>query len=236
MPTFSPVRAAGWLTLLATAAFIAFGGYLTWRRADDHIFSLGIEDAGTTTVNHAELLERVQAFELVTTKDTFDTRSNKDFHKRLNLGLTKVGLPGFLAGQELDVEAQVTVAAGVDLSRVTADDLEVIQNGENAVVVVRIPEAQLTSTEVDPESFDIDTSAGLLTRVRTTVGFSERDVRDDALEEVTKLARESALEAGITDEATRLAREQLQAFLQSLPQTGDTNVTYLVELQPNPSN
>ncbi|MEX0783610.1 MAG: DUF4230 domain-containing protein [Dehalococcoidia bacterium] len=232
----SPVRAAGWLTLLATAAMIAFGGYLTWRWADDHIFSLGIEDAGTTTVNHAELVERVQAFELVTAKDTFDTRSNTDFHKRLNLGVTKLGLPGFIAGQELDVKARVTVAAGVDLSQVTAQDVEVIQNGDNAVVIVRIPEAQITSTEVDPDSFDISTSAGLLTRVRSTVGLGERDVRDGALESVTTLAREEALAAGIADEATRLAREQLQAFLQALPQTGEGAITYRVELQPNPSN
>src|SRR5688572_18201164 len=236
MGNVSPVRAAGWLTLAATAAFIAFGAFLTWRWADEHIFSLGVEDAGTTTINHTELVERVQAFELVTTKDTYDTSSNKDFHKRLNLGLAKIGLPGFIAGQELDVDARVTVAAGVDLSQVTEDDLEVIQNGEDAVVVVRIPEARITSAEIDPESFDIDTSSGLLTKVRGTVGLPERDVRDGALESVTELAREEALRGGIIDEATRQAREQLQAFLQAMPQAGETRVTYLVELQPDPAN
>jgi hypothetical protein len=236
MSNATPFRSLGWGLSFALIAFAALGAFLSWRWIDDHILSLGIEDAGTTTVNTAELAERVQSFELVTMKDTYDTRSNKDFHQRLNLGLTKVGLPGFIAGQELDVEARVRVSAGVDLSQVTPEDIEVIQNGDDAVIVVRIPEAQLTSTEVEAESFDIDTSAGLLTHFRNTVGLEGKDVRDDALESVTAVAREEALRSGITDEATRAAREQLQSFLQSLPQTGDGTTTYLVEVQPNPSN
>jgi hypothetical protein len=236
MSNATPFRSLGWGLSFALIAFAALGAFLSWRWIDDHILSLGIEDAGTTTVNTAELAERVQSFELVTMKDTYDTRSNKDFHQRLNLGLTKVGLPGFIAGQELDVEARVRVSAGVDLSQVTPEDIEVIQNGDDAVIVVRIPEAQLTSTEVEAESFDIDTSAGLLTHFRNTVGLEGKDVRDDALESVTAVAREEALRSGITDEATHAAREQLQSFLQSLPQTGDGTTTYLVEVQPNPSN
>ena len=236
MSNATPFRSLGWGLSLALISFAALGAFLSWRWIDDNILSLGIEDAGTTTVNTAELAERVQSFELVTMKDTYDTRSNKDFHQRLNLGLTKVGLPGFIAGQELDVEARVRVSAGVDLSEVTPEDIEVIQNGDDAVVVVRIPEAQLTSTEVEAESFDIDTSAGLLTHFRNTIGLDGKDVRDDALESVTEVAREEALRSGITDEATRAAREQLQAFLQSIPQTGDGTTTYLVEVQPNPSN
>lgn len=234
--TFSPFRAAGWLVLISTAVIVAFSGYLTWRWFDDHILSLGIEDAGTTTTNTVALVERIQSFELVTTKDTYDTRSNTDFKKRLNLGVTRIGLPGFVAGQELDVKANVTVAAGADLSQVRPEHVEVIQNGNDAVVIVRIPEAQITSVAVDPESFDISTSAGILTRMRSTIGLGERDVRDGALEAVTALARDEALRSGILDEATRQARQQLQAFLQSLPQTGDGSVTYRVELQPTPAN
>ncbi len=233
---FSPFRAAGWVALLGTIALVAFSGYVTWRWVDDHVLTLGVEDAGTTTTNTVDLVERIRAFELVTTKDTYDTRSNTDFKKRLNLGVTKVGLPGFVAGQELDVKAQVTVSAGVDLAQIRPEDIEVIQNGSDAVVIVRIPEAQVTSTEVDPDSFDISTSAGLLTRLRSTIGLGERDVRDGALGAVTTIGREEALRSGILDEATLAAREQLQAFLQALPQTGEGRITYRVELQPKPAN
>lgn len=231
---FSPLRAAGWLVLLGTIAMLLFGGYMTWRWVDDHLLSIGIEDAGTTTVNTTELVERVQAFEMVTMKDTFDTASNTDFKKRLNLGLTKVGLPGFVAGQELDVSARVTVAAGVDMSQVGPDDVRIVEQDGNNVVIIRIPQADITSTEIEADSFEISTSSGILTRLRRTVGLSERDVRDGAVGQVTSLARGEAIEAGILEEATREAQIRLQAFLQSLPQPEGANVTYVVEVQPFP--
>lgn len=233
---FSPFSAARWLVLLSTIALVAFSSYVTWRWVDTHVLSIGVEDAGTTTTNTVDLVERIRAFELVTTQDTYDTRSNTDFKKRLNLGVTKFALPGFVAGQELDVKAQVTVSAGVDLSQIRTEDIEVVQNGSDAVVIVRIPEAQIMSTEIDPDSFDISTSAGLLTRMRSTIGLGEHDVRDGAPGAVTTLGREEALRSGILDAATLAAREQLQAFLQSLPQVGEGHITYRVELQPRPAN
>lgn len=231
---FSPGRAAGWLGLVGMSVFLLIGGFVTWQWVDHHILSLGIEDAGSTTVNQAELLDRVRTFELVTTKDTYDTNSNTDFHKRLNLGVTKIGLPGFVAGQELDVDAKVTVSAGVDMARITPDDIEVIQQGTGAVVVIRIPEAYITSTEIDPESFDISTSKGILTRFRTSIGFGEKDVRDGAVAAVTTLAREEAVRGGLLEEARLEAKNRLQGFLTALPQPAPGTVIYLVEFQAGP--
>jgi len=184
------------------------------------------------TVDEAELLERVQAFELVTVKDTYSSQSHTEFKKRLNAGFTKVSLPGWVAGQELDVSAEVTVAAGVDLSQVRPEDIQVIPQGRDAVVVIRIPEANITSTEINGETFDISTSAGVMTRFRRTIGLGEQDVRDPSVGVVTSLAREQAIRDGILAEATEEARRRLQEFLQSLPQTGPGQTTYLVELQP----
>lgn len=230
-PRFSPWRAAGWLTLLATLVGLALTGYIAWRWLESNIFSVGIEDAGTVTVNEAQLIESIRSFELVTVKNTYDASSNTDFKKRLNAGFTKISLPGWVAGQELDVKAEVTVAAGVDLNQVRPEDIEVIQQGSSSVVVVRIPEAQITSTEIDAESFDISTGSGLLTKVRGGVGLGNRDVRDGALEQVTAEARKQALDDGILTAATQEARARLQAFLQGLPQTAGGNVVYLVEAQ-----
>ena len=231
---FSPGKAAGWLGLIGMSVLLLIGGFVTWQWVDDHILSLGVEDAGSTTVNQAELLERVRTFELVTTKDTYDTNSNTDFHKRLNLGVTKFGLPGFIAGQELDVDAKVTVSAGVDMAQITPEDIEIIQQGTGAVVIVRIPEAYITSTEIDPESFDISTSKGLLTRLRSTVGLGEKDVRDGAVGAVTSLAQEEAVSSGLLTEARLEAKNRLQGFLQALPQATPGSVTYLVEFQAPP--
>lgn len=230
----SPGRIAGWVSLLGATLLLIVGGVVSWNWMDQHFFSIGLEDAGSTTVDEAVLLDRVHAFELVTAKDTYDTWSNTDFHQRLNLGLTKFNLPGFVAGQELDVRAQVIVSAGVDMAQVTPQDIEVIQNGDGTVVVVRIPQAQITSTEVDPESFDISTGKGFMNKLGSTVGLGGHDVRDGALEAVTSIATEEAVRGGLLTEASAEAKARLQAFLQALPQGPTGNVTYLVEYQAPP--
>lgn len=233
---FNPGRIAGWVSLLGALVLLVIGGLVTWNWMDEHFFSIGLEDGGSTTVDQAVLLERVHAFELVTAKDTFDTRSNTDFHQRLNLGLTKFSLPGFVAGQELDVRAQVTVSAGVDMSQVTPQDIEVIQNGDGTVVIVRIPTAQITSTEVDPATFDISTGKGLVNKLGSTVGLGGQDVRDGAVQAVTSIATEEAVRGGLLNEASAEAKTRLQGFLQSLPQGEGSKVTYLVEYQAPPAH
>jgi hypothetical protein len=229
--TLRPGGAPRWAGTLVLATLALIGGLVSWNWLDNHFFSIGLEDAGSTTVDRAVLLERVQAFELVTAKDTYDTRSNTDFHQRLNLGVTKLRLPGFLAGQELDVKAEVTVSAGVDMALITANDIEVIQQGTGSVVVIRIPQAQITSTEINPDSFDISTGKGLVTKLGSTVGLGGRDVRDGAVEAVTSIAQEEAIRGGLLNAASVEAKTRLQAFLQSLPQEGSSQVTYLVEYQ-----
>jgi hypothetical protein len=220
--------------VFATLAII--GALVSWRWIDGTLLSVGIEDAGTTTVDEAQLLDRVRTFELVTTRDTYDTRSNTEFHKRVNLGVTKFGLPGFVAGEELDVKAEVMVSAGVDLAGITAQDIEIIDQGDGAVVVVRIPQAQLMGAEIEPSSFDISTGQGVLDRIGSAVGLGGRDVRDGAVEAVTSLAREEAIQGGLLTEASLAAREQLQGFLQALPQTDGKQITYLVEFQSPPAH
>lgn len=229
--TFAPTSALRWVGVLSTLLVLTVGGYVGWNWMHDHIFSIGIEDAGQVTVNQASLLEQVRTFELVTVKDTYDSRSHTAFNKRLNAGFTKIGLPGWVAGQDLKVTAKVTVAGGVDMAQVRPEDIQVIQNGQDAVVVVRIPEAQVTSTEIDANSFDISTSAGILTRIGNTVGLGDRDVRDSAVGAVTNLARDQAVADGILAQAQQEARTRLQAFLQALPQSGPGHITYLVEQQ-----
>ena len=237
----TPVRAFSqsllWRSIgpLGAVILVAFVAYLGWRWVDSNILSLGLEDAGEVTVDQAVLVEQIRAFELVTVKDTYDSRSRTDFQQRLNTGFTKIGLPGWVAGQELEVTANVTVSAGVDLAEIQPGDIEIVENGEDAVVIVRIPEARVTSTEIDAESFDISTSSGFLTKLRKRIGLNEPDVRDSAVSSVTLLAREQAIADGIVVRAQQEARTRLQAFLQGLPQAGPGHVTYLVEQQAAPA-
>lgn len=231
VPTFNFTRSAGNVAGVVVLVFAVLGAFVAWRWVDGNLLGIGLEDAGQTTVDEAQLVERVKAFELVTTRDTYDTRSNTDFHKRLNLGVKTIGLPGFIAGEELDVKAQVEVAAGVDLAGITPEDIEIISNGDGSVVVVRIPQAQILSSQIDPDSFDISTGQGLLNRIGSSVGLGGKDVRDGAVGAVTSVAQDEAIRGGLLTEASVAAKEQLQAFLQSLPQGEGERVTYLVEFQ-----
>ena len=233
MVTGGPLKAIGLAGLLV---LLVIGAVASWQWLDTRFFSIGIEDAGSTTVDQAVLLERVRAFELVTTKDTYDTQSNTDFHKRLNLGVKKFGLPGFLAGQELDVKADVTVSAGVDLAQIQPQDIEVISQGAGSVVVIRIPPAQITSTEINPDTFDISTDQGLFTRIQGTIGLGDKDVRDGAVGAVTSIAQEEALAGGLLTQAGLEAKARLQEFLQALPQAEGERTTYLVEFQAPPAH
>ena len=80
--------------------------------------------------------------------------------------------------------------------------------------------------------------AGLMVRLsadcwlKTSVGLSEKDLHDVAADQVVLIAKQSAAEEGILDDAAREAESRLQAFLNSLPQTGDAPVTYQVVARP----
>ncbi|MEO6398360.1 MAG: DUF4230 domain-containing protein [Tepidiformaceae bacterium] len=236
-PGRSPLRAAGWLLVASAVVVLIYGGWVGWRWVNDNLFSLGVEDAGQVTVDRAQLLASVRAFELVTVKNTYDSSSHTAFKKRLNAGFTKIPLPGWVAGEELDVKAKVVVAAGVDLQQVTASDIEVLREGPDPVVVIRIPEATILSTEIDAQSFNISTGSGLLTKVGQTVGINRGDdIRDGSVASVVSAAQKQAIEDQILPQATEEARAKLQAFLQALPQAGGgSHVLYLVEIQHAPA-
>jgi hypothetical protein len=90
-------------------------------------------------------------------------------------------------------------------------------------------------TEIDGDTFDISTSQGLFDRIGSSIGLGGRDVRDGAVEAVTSIAQEEAVRGGLLTEASVAAREQLQQFLQGLPQGEGQQVIYLVDFQVPPA-
>jgi len=221
-------RAGAWLVVVAVVALLGVGGTVAWRWVDGNVLHWGVEDGRTQAVNHAELLRQVQAFELATVKNTYAGRAHVDADKVLSAGPKRLTLPGWVAGQELDVRATVTVTAGVDLSRVGPEDMEITRRGKDVHVLIRVPAPEVLSTELVPNTLDMSTSSGIITRVRRSVGLAEQDLRDRAADEVTDVARTTAVEHGILDDAARETERRLQGFLQSLPQTGSERVTYTV--------
>lgn len=225
-------RAGVWFFALASLLLLVLSSVIAWRWLDNNILHWGVAEGTTTEVNHAELLERVRAFELATVKHTYGGQAHVDANKVLNAGPARVSLPSWVAGQKLDVTGKVIVTAGVDLSKVKPEDMTVTREGKDTRVTIRVPAPEILSAELVPNSLDMSTSSGVITRLGQSVGVNEKDLRDRAADQVVLVAKESALEQGILDDASYEAERRLRAFLQSLPQGGDGRVTYVIEVVP----
>jgi hypothetical protein len=215
---------------VSVVGLLLFSAWVAYRWADDNLLHWGIETTSVTETNTTELVARLQAFEVVTIKHQYDASTKIDVNKGLDAGPLSTGVPGWLAGQELKVRGQVQVAAGVDLSMLRPEDITVIDTDAGREVIVRVPAPFVTSTEIVSGSLDMDTSQGILTKVRTRVGLSERDLRDEAGDSISAAARSKALEDGLLAEASAEAKSRLEGFLNGLPQREGEHTVYRVEV------
>jgi hypothetical protein len=109
-------------------------------------------------------------------------------------------------GQRLLLVAYGKVTAGVDLSLITEEDVQII--GKR--VVLNLPEAEIFDAFLDEEgTYVYDYEKGLFARFDATL---ESQARERALEEF----RSTALENGILMEAQRQAEWEVQRLLQLL--------------------
>lgn len=221
-------RAGWWVAAALALTLVSVGGIATWRWVDSNLLRWGIEDGGTTATDSARLIERVRAFELGTVKQTYAGTARIDAEKRVAAGPVRFGVPGWVAGQTLDVTGTATVTAGIDLAGVSPEDMQITRQGKDVTVLIRLPAPRVLSTELVPNSLDLDTSAGVLTRITQGVGLGETDLRDRAADQVLAAARAAAIQQGILTDAGREAERRLQTLLQSLPQPGPERVTYTI--------
>ena len=219
---------------LSVLCLFAFSAFLTWRWAERNIFHWGIEDGKTTHVNGAQLLDRLKVFQVVSVKDTYAANTRVDVEKVFRAGPTRVDLPGWIAGQNMKASAKMSVSAGVDLGQLQADDVQVERRGRDTHVIISVPAPQILSTELVPNTMDIDTGQGVLTRVKTGLGFSEKDLRDGAMDGLVRSAQKEAEATGILDEAGRQVRLRLETFLAGLPREPNSNIDYEVRLRARP--
>lgn len=221
--------------VLSGMLFVGVGGYLGWQWLDGHLLHWGVHDGATTNVNNAELLQRVRAFELATVKHTYAAQAHVDAGKVLNAGPKKIDLPGWVDGQKLDAKGNAIITAGVDLSRVKPEDMTVTRQGKDTEVTIHLPPSEVLSAELVPNTLDMSTSSGLFSRLRQSIGLSDKDLRDQAADQVTQGARVAAVQQGILDDADREAERRLQTFLNSLPQPANGGrTTYTVIVSPQP--
>jgi hypothetical protein len=219
------------LTLFLGLLFIlGLSAYLTWQWFDRNFLHWGIEDSKVTRIEKTELVEKLRAFELVTVKYRYEATAGTDVDKSLRAGPASVGLPGWIAGQTMEVQGEVLVSAGVDLSTLMPEDIEVVQSGAETLVIIHLPEPRVTSTEILRGTFDVDTSQGLLTRAKSRIGLGEKDLRDEAPDRLVEAAQASAMQSGILVEAGQETRVRLGQFLQDVQQARGGSVVYEVRI------
>ncbi|RCK75414.1 MAG: hypothetical protein ANABAC_0705 [Anaerolineae bacterium] len=112
---------------------------------------------------------------------------------------------GFLFGDRLLLVAHGVVIAGVDLEKLSPNDLRL----ENGVLYVRLPSAEIFIATLDnAKSYVYDRETGVLTKGNIQL---ETEARRAAEEEI----RKAALEDGILEQANRNAQAYLlRLFLQ----------------------
>lgn len=118
------------------------------------------------------------------------------------------GILNFLAGDRLAMLVVARVGAGVDLTQLTAEDVEIDPDTDTASL--RLPEPTITYVEIDEDATRVyDRDTGIFTRGDPELESEARRIASDVLER-------DAVGAGLLDEARRSTRTALGDFLRAL--------------------
>lgn len=109
----------------------------------------------------------------------------------------------FFFGQTITARGAMEVNIGIDLAKVTTDDVLIA----NDTVTVRVPKASLFNVRlVGP--IDVQNKQGLLKRV-----LQNEDGYNEALGELSRVAEEQAVRPELLDRATERAKEDVARLL-----------------------
>ena len=135
---------------------------------------------------------------------------------------TGQGALGFLFGDRLLFIAHGIVIAGVDLDRLTPDDIRIDAQGR---AYLHLPEAEIFVATLDNEqSYVYDRDTGLLTRGDITLEAAARKAAEDEI-------RRAALEDGILEQARQNAESTLYRMLRAL---GIPDIVFVTDGQTVP--
>jgi hypothetical protein len=119
-------------------------------------------------------------------------------------------LPDSLAGDHLLLIAHGQTIAGVDMSQMKPDDVQITENGSERTIRIVLPPSKVFVTTIDNQHTRVySRSTGLL--VPQDINL-ESETRSKAEQELQK----AALEDGILDAASKNARSTVTAMLEGL--------------------
>jgi len=112
----------------------------------------------------------------------------------------------FLFGDKLLLIAQGDVIAGVDMTKVKENDIQI----DNTAVRLTLPPPEILIATLNNDQTRVyDRKTGLLTK-------GDKDLEAKARDQATKIIRQAACDGHILDTAATNARNQLTALLKSL--------------------
>jgi hypothetical protein len=115
-------------------------------------------------------------------------------------------LPDFLTSDKILLVAHGEVVAGVDLSKITADDVKVVSN----TVTIRLPKAEVLYSKLDNDkTYVYDRQTGIFSRPDPNL---ETQIRQAAEQDILN----TAMEDGILDQASTNAQDVLRTLLNGL--------------------
>lgn len=126
--------------------------------------------------------------------------------KVIDAGTNGNAFQNFLFGDKLLLIAQGEVIAGVDMSKITDNDVAI----DGSTLHLTLPPAQILVTTLNNDQTRVyDRRTGLLTK-------GDKDLESKAREQATTLIRQAACDGHILDTAATNARTQLTVLLKSL--------------------
>jgi len=115
-------------------------------------------------------------------------------------------LPDFLTSDKILLVAHGEVVAGVDLSKITEDDVSVVSN----TVTIRLPKAEVLYSKLDNDkTYVYDRQTGIFSRPDPNL---ETQIREAAEQDILN----TAMEDGILDQAATNAQDVLRTLLTGL--------------------
>lgn len=127
------------------------------------------------------------------------------------------GILNFLAGDRIAMLVVARVGAGVDLTGLTEDDVDIDRDAGS--ISIRLPEPTITYVEIDEDATRVyDRDTGIFTKGDPQLESEARRLASDVLEE-------DAVSAGVLDTARSATRTAVGDFLRALGFT-DVDITF----------
>lgn len=185
------------LTILATALVLN-------KKGENYKFRFGSQ----TVIKEITSLNRLET-------------ASFTIEKIIDAGTTGNRLQQFLVGDRLLLIAHGQVIAGIDMSKVKDEDVQV----EGQTLKMKLPPPAILVSRLDNEQTRVyDRQSGLFTR-------GDRDLESEARKEAEAVIRDAACKGGILTEASKNARNQLTALFKGMDFT-----TVIIEIPEGTCN